>query len=265
MAKGAWYLGLDVGSAASKCVIIDDKKQIAAKAVHASGAGTAGPKVVLEACLEEAGISLEDITASCTTGDGRHLFDWATYSISELSCHAKGAAHLFPGIRTVIDIGGQDAKALAIDSDGSLESFVMNDKCAAGTGRFLEVMASIFGCKVSELSSYDDQSTEIASISSTCTVFAESEVISKLASGTPIPNVVAGVHSSVVDRALGLVRRLGIKAPICMTGGVALNESLRRRFEKSIGSPIATSELSQFNGAFGAALLTAENDADGRR
>ena len=258
MAKGAWYLGLDVGSAASKCVIIDDKKQNAAKAVHASGAGTAGPKVVLEACLEEAGISLEDITASCTTGYGRHLFDWATYSISELSCHAKGAAHLFPGIRTVIDIGGQDAKALAIDSDGSLESFVMNDKCAAGTGRFLEVMASIFGCKVSELSSYDDQSTEIASISSTCTVFAESEVINYIGEGKKREDIAAGVVDSVAAKVAQLSQRKTLSDKVILTGGLSDSVYFTDILSKKLGCVVETTKNGRYAGALGAALLAKE-------
>ena len=157
-------------------------------------------------------------------------------------------------MRTVIDIGGQDAKVLSISSDGKLANFVMNDKCAAGTGRFLDVMAQVFGCEVGELSAYDKRATEVASISSTCTVFAESEVISKLAAGVPIENIVAGVHTSVVERTCGLAKRLGVKDPVAMTGGVALNEALRERLEASLGVEIATSQLAQFNGALGAAI-----------
>lgn len=254
------FLGLDIGSTASKCVIVTEDGCIAAKGMYPSGAGTVGPKT----CVDEAlaayavGASLADIRFSCATGYGRKLSDWTDIQVSELSCHARGAVELFEDVRTVIDIGGQDAKVLSIGKDGQLENFAMNDKCAAGTGRFLDVMASVFGCDVGELSAYDERSTQIASISSTCTVFAESEVISKLASGEDICNIAAGVHQSVVDRTYGLAQRVGVKPAVAMTGGVALNTSLRRRLEERIGLPVATSELAQYNGAYGAALLALE-------
>ncbi len=255
------YLGIDVGSTASKVVVIDDEGNIVSKGLSSSGAGTPGPKIALEAAFSGDGLSMEDITASCSTGYGRNLLEWTDYQMSELSCHAKGAAKLFPGVHTVIDIGGQDAKVLSVDDDGMLQNFVMNDKCAAGTGRFLDVMAGVFGCKVSDLAGYDAEATEIAEISSTCTVFAESEVISKLAAGTPIPNIVAGIHTSVASRTCGLARRLGVRPKVAMTGGVALNSGMRRRLEQKLGEQIATSELSQFNGALGAALFAQAKSA----
>lgn len=254
MAEKTYYLGIDVGSTASKCVIANASGEIVGKGLAGSGAGTAGPKTAVDAALADAGVTMDDIAASCATGYGRNLMEWADAQMSELSCHAKGAAQLFPGVRTVIDIGGQDAKVLSIGPSGDLENFVMNDKCAAGTGRFLDVMASIFGCNVSDLSGYDAQSSEVAPISSTCTVFAESEVISKLSEGVAIPNIVAGIHTSVVERTAGLARRLGVKAPVVMTGGVALNERLRDRLADKLGTGIQTNEDSQFIGAYGAAL-----------
>ena len=253
-----YYLGLDSGSTASKCVILNEEGTMVGHGLHPSGAGTDGPEAAVNDALAEAGIALDDLTGSCATGYGRHLVEWCDDQVSELSCHAKGAGRLFPTAHTVIDIGGQDAKVLRIGEAGTLENFVMNDKCAAGTGRFLDVMASIFGCKVSELADLDSQSTEVAPISSTCTVFAESEVISKLAAGTPIPNIVAGVHTSVVERTYGLVRRLGTKPDIAMTGGVALNAGLRHRLEGRLEQPILTSSLSQLNGALGAAIFASE-------
>lgn len=255
MAGRKWYLGLDIGSAASKCVVVNEHGDVAAKACHPSGAGTPGPEKVVAACLGELGIARGQVAASCATGYGRHLSDWASYEVSELTCHAVGAASLFDGVRTVIDIGGQDAKVLSLDEEGRLANFAMNDKCAAGTGRFLDVMASIFGCDVSELSAYDEAAHEVAPISSTCTVFAESEVISKLASGTPIADIAAGVDDSVAKRACGLAKRVGVKAPVAMTGGVALNSALRRRIGRELGVEVATCELAQYNGALGAALI----------
>lgn len=258
MESSARYLGIDSGSTASKCVIVDGEGAIVATGLHASGAGTAGPKAAMLKALAQANATMDEIAASCATGYGRNLVDWADNRVSELSCHAKGASALFPGVRTVIDIGGQDAKVLRIDETGRLEQFVMNDKCAAGTGRFLDMMASVFGVNVTELSRLDAQSEKVAAISSTCTVFAESEVISKLAAGERIPDIVAGVHTSVVERTYGLVKRLGVVPLVAMTGGVALNDGLRRRLEDRLGQPIATSDMAQLNGALGAALYARE-------
>ena len=249
------YLGLDIGSAASKCAIIDETGELVGRGIYPSGAGTPGPERALADALGAASLTLEQIAFSCATGYGRHLIEWTDCEMSELSCHARGAVELFGPVRTVIDIGGQDAKVLSLGDDGALQNFVMNDKCAAGTGRFLDVMAQVFGCATKDLSGLDTRSIEPAAISSTCTVFAESEVISKLAQGVEIANIVAGVHESVVDRTVGLAKRVGIAAPIALTGGVALNDSLRRRLSDRIGAPIMTSPLAQMNGALGAALI----------
>lgn len=253
-----FFLGIDIGSTASKCVVVNSEGEIVGKGLYGSGAGTNGPKTAIDAALAEAGILIEDIAYSCATGYGRNLLDWADVTLSELSCHAKGAGMLFPTAKTVIDIGGQDAKVLRIGEGGRLENFAMNDKCAAGTGRFLDVMASVFQCKVSDLQDYDAQSTKVASISSTCTVFAESEVISKLAGGEKIADIVAGIHESVAERTAGLAKRVGIGPEVAMTGGVALNEGLRDRLARKIGHPILVSRLAQFNGALGAALTARE-------
>ena len=253
-----FFLGIDIGSTASKCVVVNSEGEIVGKGLYGSGAGTNGPKTAIDAALAEAGILIEDIAYSCATGYGRNLLDWAGMTLSELSCHAKGAGMLFPTAKTVIDIGGQDAKVLRIGEGGRLENFAMNDKCAAGTGRFLDVMASVFQCKVSDLQDYDAQSTKVASISSTCTVFAESEVISKLAGGEKIADIVAGIHESVAERTAGLAKRVGIGPEVAMTGGVALNGGLRDRLARKIGHPILVSRLAQFNGALGAALTARE-------
>ncbi|WP_417135298.1 acyl-CoA dehydratase activase [Rubneribacter badeniensis] len=253
-----FYMGIDVGSTASKCVVVDELSEIVGKGLYPSGAGTVGPARSIERALAEAGIVQEEVAGVCATGYGRNLIECANGQMSELSCHAKGASSLFPGVRTVVDIGGQDAKVLRIGADGRLENFVMNDKCAAGTGRFLDVMASIFECKVDDLSDFDARSEKALPISSTCTVFAESEVISKLAQGESIPDIVAGIHASVVERTNGLVRRVGVEPDVAMTGGVALNAGLRRRLADRMGCEIKTSPLAQYNGALGAALFAME-------
>ena len=253
-----YYLGIDIGSTASKCVVVDAEGKVAGCGLHPSGAGTGGPQKAASAALADAGIGEDEVVASCATGYGRNLMEGVDAQVSELSCHARGAAALFPRVRTVIDIGGQDAKVLRVDERGRLVNFVMNDKCAAGTGRFLDVMAGVFGCEVGELSALDERSEKVSPVSSTCTVFAESEVISKLSQGVPIPDVVAGVHASVAERAYGLARRAGVEPGVAMTGGVALNSALRKRLEERVGHPIAVSPLSQLAGALGAALIARE-------
>ena len=256
--RARYFLGIDAGSTASKCVIVDSEGEIAGFGLERSGAGTQGPMLAIQAALDKAGITKDDIERSCSTGYGRNIIEGADLRMSELSCHARGAAVLFPGAHTIVDIGGQDAKVLRVDGAGRLENFVMNDKCAAGTGRFLDVMASVFGCQVGDLAQYDKQAQKISSISSTCTVFAESEVISKLASGETIPDVVAGIHASVAERPYGLMRRAGVQPAVAMTGGVALNDGLRARLEERVGQPIMTSPLAQLNGALGAAHFARE-------
>jgi len=247
-------LGIDVGSTTSKCVILKNGTERVADALIQAGTGTSGPARALTAALERAGLARGQLSAVTATGYGRNSFEGADFVVSELSCHAIGAAALMPGVRTVIDIGGQDAKVLRVTPDGRLESFLMNDKCAAGTGRFLEVMARILELDVSELAAMDEQATGRVSISSTCTVFAESEVISQLAKNVDLHDLVAGIHASVAVRTAGLARRLGVTEPVGMTGGVARNAGVVRALEKELGLGIAVSPHSQLAGAWGAAI-----------
>ncbi|MDP0489358.1 MAG: (R)-2-hydroxyglutaryl-CoA dehydratase activase HgdC [Fusobacterium sp. JB021] len=251
-----YTMGIDIGSTASKSVILKDGKEIVSKAVIDVGAGTSGPKRVIEEVTKEAGLSREEISFILATGYGRNsLLEWADHQMSELSCHAKGANYLFPNVRTVIDIGGQDAKVLKVGPNGVLSNFVMNDKCAAGTGRFLDVMAKILEVKVSELEGLSAQSTEDVSISSTCTVFAESEVISQLAKGVHKNDIIKGIHRSVAGRVGGLAKRVGIEDDLVMTGGVALNGGVVKAMEEALNHEIKTSPLTQYAGAIGAALF----------
>ena len=247
-------LGMDVGSTTSKCLILGDGKEILASAVVPAGAGTSGPRRALEEALEQAGLQREEIAAVTATGYGRGNFPGADWVVSELSCHALGARALDGEARTVIDIGGQDAKALRLGPDGQLLGFLMNDKCAAGTGRFLEVMARVLEKEVSDLAEMDERADGVVPISSTCTVFAESEVISRLAGGADLCQLVKGIHRSVAVRTASLVRRLGVEAPVAMTGGVARNAGVVRALEAELDTAIRVSPLSQLAGALGAAL-----------
>ncbi|MBR2522628.1 MAG: 2-hydroxyglutaryl-CoA dehydratase [Coriobacteriales bacterium] len=247
-------LGMDVGSTTSKCLILRNGEEVLASALVPAGTGTSGPSRALEEALASAGLAREDVAVLTATGYGRSTFPGADYVVSELSCHALGAHALCEEARTVIDIGGQDAKALRIGPDGKLESFLMNDKCAAGTGRFLEVMARVLEKDVSDLAEMDEQAEGIVPISSTCTVFAESEVISQLAKGVDLCSLVKGIHASVAVRTAALARRLGVVPPIAMTGGVARNAGVVHALESELGTSIRVSPLAQMAGALGAAI-----------
>ena len=247
-------LGMDVGSTTSKCLVLRGGEEIVSSALIPAGIGTSGPRRAFEEALAQAGASRGEIAAVTATGYGRATFPGADYVVSELSCHALGAHALDGEAKTVIDIGGQDAKALRLGPEGKLLSFLMNDKCAAGTGRFLEVMARVLEKDVADLAEMDERAEGIVPISSTCTVFAESEVISQLAKGADLCALVKGIHMSAAVRTAALARRLGVEAPVAMTGGVARNAGVVRALEKELGTSIRVSPLAQLAGALGAAI-----------
>ncbi|MDR1834315.1 MAG: acyl-CoA dehydratase activase [Fusobacteriaceae bacterium] len=250
-----YTLGIDVGSTASKCVILKNGAELTAKSLIDVGAGTSGPARAIAGVMEASGLRPEDIAYTLATGYGRNSIEGVADQLSELSCHAKGAYFLFPEVKTVIDIGGQDAKVLKIASGGLLNNFVMNDKCAAGTGRFLDVMARVLEVRIEDLERLSAESTNVVNISSTCTVFAESEVISQLARATDKRDIIRGIHRSVAGRVGGLAKRIGIEDQVVMTGGVAQNHGVVAAMEQEIGHKVYTSPLAQYNGALGAALF----------
>ena len=250
-----YTLGIDIGSTASKCIMLADGKEIVAKSLISVGAGTSGPQRAISEVLEQAGKTKEEMAFVLATGYGRNSLEGiADTQMSELSCHAKGATFLFPEIHTVVDIGGQDVKILQVEN-GVMTNFVMNDKCAAGTGRFLDVMARVLEVKVEDLGTLGAQSTKTVEISSTCTVFAESEVISQLSMGTDKRDIINGIHHSVAARVTGLAHRVGIRDQVVMTGGVAQNSGVVKALEESLGHEVHISPLTQYNGALGAALF----------
>lgn len=253
--KRIYTLGIDIGSTASKCVILADGQEIVGKSLIAVGAGTSGPQRAISQVLEECQMTREDMDYVLATGYGRNsMLDVADHQMSELSCHAKGAHFLFPEVHTVVDIGGQDVKILQIEN-GAMINFVMNDKCAAGTGRFLDVMARVLEVKVEDLGDLGEQSTKKVGISSTCTVFAESEVISQLAQDTDKRDIINGIHRSVANRVAGLAHRVGVRDLVVMTGGVAQNRGVVKALQEELGHTIHTSPLTQYNGALGAAIF----------
>lgn len=251
-------MGIDVGSASSKVVILEDGSRIVAAEVVQVGTGSSGPKRALDEALEKSGLKMEDMKKIVATGYGRFAFEGADKQISEISCHAKGIYHLIPTARTIIDIGGQDAKAIRLDSRGGVKQFFMNDKCAAGTGRFLDVMARVLEITIEEMAEYDSRATEPATVSSTCTVFAESEVISQLSKGVSKENIIAGVHQSVASKACGLAYRGGLEEDVVMGGGVAQNAGVVRAISKELKKPVIVAPNPQTTGALGAALFAYE-------
>ena len=247
-------LGVDIGSTTAKAVILKDGEEIKASSIVIATVGTDGVTRAIENVFLESGIAREEIGLTVATGYGRKTFADADLQLSELTCHAVGVHHEFSGVRTVIDIGGQDAKVLSLNDQGRMVNFAMNDKCAAGTGRFLDVMANILHLDISQLEAEAAKAVHPADISSTCTVFAESEVISQLASGVQIPDLVAGICKSVASRVASLAKRVGVREQVCMSGGVARNAGVRNAMEQALGVRIVYSERAQLMGAIGAAL-----------
>ena len=254
--KTIYTMGIDVGSTASKCIILRDGKDIAAKSLVGVGAGTSGPARAISEVLEAAGMQRADMDFVLATGYGRNsLEEIADSQMSELSCHAKGAHFLFPDVHTVIDIGGQDTKAIGL-AGGKVRKFVMNDKCSAGTGRFLEIMADRLGVSQVELARLAAAGQPTV-ISSMCTVFAESEVISLVGKGEPRENIARGVIDSVVARVCTLVGQVPA-ARYHLTGGLCENDYVRARLEAELGAPVGSCPDARFAGALGAAIIAAE-------
>ena len=247
--------GIDIGSISTKAVIMRDGQLLASRVILTGYNAENAGKKAFDAVLDDLQISASAITRIVATGYGRKGLAIADKSITEIMCHATGARYLNPLIRSIIDIGGQDSKAILLDDRGKVANFAMNDKCAAGTGRFLEVMARALEVDLDEFGRMSLKADLPARISSLCTVFAESEIISLIAKGEKRGNIIAGIHESICVRVLAMANRIGIKSPVMMTGGVAKNIGVVRAFEKAIGSPIEVSDYAQVNGAIGAALL----------
>ncbi len=249
-------LGIDIGSTSSKCVIMKNGTEIAANSLISLGVGSSGPKRAMEEVFQKAGIDREDIIYTVATGYGRNsLKNMADKELSELSCHAKGAEFLCPQVHTVIDIGGQDVKVIHVEN-GQMMDFQMNDKCASGTGRFLEVMARVLEIDVGEMESLARLSKNPVTISSTCTVFAESEVISQLSKeNIDRSDIIGGILRSVASRVAGLALRLGTVEPVIMTGGVSRNKCIVEALEEELSTAIMSFPLSPYAGAIGAALF----------
>ena len=250
-----YTMGVDIGSITSKCVILAAGQEVVSMAIIRAGTGSDGPRRAVDEALNSAKLGQADIAYVVATGYGRVTYDCADEELSEIACHGKGAVFQEPEARTVIDIGGQDAKAIKLGEGGRVLNFAMNEKCAAGTGRFLEVMAQALGFPITEMDAFGGKSTKKVSISNICTVFAESEVISHLAAGSKVEDVVAGIHDSIARRIAGLVRRVGLAEKIMMTGGVAQNGGVVKALEERLECKLVIPRYTQGNGALGAAVF----------
>ena len=232
------FLGIDIGSSSTKAAVVDQDKKLLAVSVQNLGTGTTAYETVVADVLARAGVQPSDIRFTVATGYGRVNYKGADKQITEITCHAKGVNFLTRDAKTIVDIGGQDAKVIKLDANGKVENFVMNEKCAAGTGRFLEVMARVLGCELGELSNLADHADKEISINNVCTVFAESEVISRLSGGETSANVARGAHVAIAKRVMGMCNRVGYEPKIVMTGGVALNANMVDALAREMGYPI---------------------------
>jgi predicted CoA-substrate-specific enzyme activase len=242
----------------TKVVILDEDEHIHASVAHHTGAEHRRlANKVMEEALKLAGLSIDALDYIIATGYGRINVPFADRQLTELTCHARGVSSFFPNVRLAIDIGGQDAKGLKI-KDGKLLDFVMSDKCAAGTGRFLEVLAQTLGLQVEELGPLSLKSKHKISISSTCTIFAQQEVINNLSEGAAVEDIVAGLHDAIASRVSRMVQRLKIEPDVVFTGGVAKNIGVVKALEENLKCKVFVPDQPLLSGAIGAAIIGKE-------
>ena len=251
------FAGIDIGSTMTKVVILNH-------GIIASIIGPTGPEQrrlankVMEEALSKAGLSFRAITFIVSTGYGRINVPFADKQFTEITCHAKGVASLFPNAKTIIDIGGQDIKAIKIDPTGKTTDFVMNDKCAAGSGRFIEVIAETLGVPLDQVGELSLQSKDPAKISNLCTLYAQQEVAASLAQGIPVSDLLAGIHHSLADRICRMVNRVRVEEAVVVTGGGGKNKGLLKALSEQLGHKVLVPEEPLIVGALGAALLGKE-------
>jgi predicted CoA-substrate-specific enzyme activase len=251
-----YAVGVDVGSTQTKAVLLDMDRAVVARTLIDTGANVkrAGQRAI-DSILEESGAPREDVAFIVGTGYGRYKVEAGDAQVTEISCHARGAQMLFPGSRTVIDMGGQDTKAIKVGPEGDVIDFCMNDKCAAGTGRFLAGAADVLGLTLPEIGEISLRGTRPIRLTSVCTVFVETEILSYLAQKKKIEDILAGVHQAIASRTVGLVRRVGIEEEVTFTGGVARNIGMVRALEDKLGLTLNVSPDAHYTGALGAALF----------
>jgi predicted CoA-substrate-specific enzyme activase len=249
--------GIDIGSLSTEAIVFDNEKGILGYSIIPTGGSSKeASQVSLRQAMGTANITRGEIKQIVSTGCAREIAEFADRKITEITCIAKGVSHLFPECRTIIDIGGQDTKVIRVDEQGRVLEFDMNDKCAAGTGRFLEVMAKALMVALDEMGEQSILYRNDLQISSICTVFAESEVVSLVSEGRQVEDILHAIHNAVANRTLGLLERIGAVAPpVAMTGGVAKNIGVVKALEEKLGTPLVIYAEPQIVGSLGAALF----------
>ncbi len=248
--------GVDVGSTQTKAVVINEERRIVGRSLIDTGANvTSAAEQAYLLAVQNAHVPDEAVEYVVGTGYGRYRVTFGNSQITEISCHARGSVHMFPATRTVVDMGGQDTKAIRVSASGEIVDFCMNDKCAAGTGRFLGAAAAALDIPLDQLGPTAMRAERPVRISTTCTVFAESEVLSWLGKGKKIEDILRGVHQSIAARSIGLLRRVGVVDEVTFTGGVAKNIGMVAALEDGLKMHLNVSDESHFMGALGAALF----------
>lgn len=252
--------GCDVGSLTSKAVVMRDGRLLGWAIIKSKARPWVSAEMVMEQALAKAGIAKEQVERFVGTGYGREKIPFIHQAVSEITCHAKGAQWMTPSVRTVIDVGGQDCKAMRLDELGNIEKFVANDKCASGTGRFLEVMAKVLGVELQKLGELSRKSKNPLTFANACTVWAQADVIRYLNDSNPIEDIAAGINNAMASRIVSMVNNLSVQPDICMTGGVAKNRGVLSALEKGLGHRFKRARKydPQIAGALGACLLACE-------
>jgi predicted CoA-substrate-specific enzyme activase len=258
--------GCDVGSLTTKAIILNDKKILSYAIMRSTSRPEESARIVMEKALAQASLSFDDIRYAVATGYGREQIPFTNDFVSEISCHSRGALWLMPGIQMIIDIGGQDCKAIKLDKDGRVVKFTTNDKCAAGTGRFLEVMAKLLNLSLEDLGKLSARARNPMDLAAACTVWAQTEVIHHLNNGTPIEDITAAINQAMAKRVAMIANSLGVERNACITGGVAKNAGVVHYLEKLLGVKLKMPPKvdPQAIGALGAAVLARER-LEGRR
>jgi len=251
--------GVDVGSTQSKAIILGDRRQIVGRSLISTGAMvTQAAETAFDLALKDAGLRREQVGYVVGTGYGRYKVTFGDAQITEITCHARGAQFFFPGTRTVVDMGGQDTKAIKVAPNGDVQDFNMNDKCAAGTGRFLLAAAEVMGLTLDDIGPISLQGTDPVRLTSVCTVFVESDIMSYVAQKKKIEDILAGVHRAIAARTVSLVRRVGIEEEVTFTGGVTRNVGMVRALEDALKVRLNVSPEAHYMGAAGGALFALE-------
>lgn len=248
--------GVDVGSLTAKAVILKDGEIVSRAVFPANPSPSGAAQRAMDKALEDAGMKIDDMEFIVGTGYGRKQIPFVNHVESEIACHARGAIWNLPSVRSIVDIGGQDAKAARIDENGNVTRYAYNDKCASGTGRFLEVMAETLEVNLDDMGDLSEQAKTEVSISNQCVVFAETEVISLVNKGYDVPDIIKGLHRAMAGRVAALAKSISVEGDLVFTGGVAKNKGLAKALEKAIGIEFKfLKEDPQINGALGAALI----------